>query len=83
MARAKGVGVVADPVAMTKQVCRATRENYSSMFQDVLKKRPTEIDAINGAIVKEAHSLGIAVPVNEKLVQQIKKIESGYLKNFP
>ena len=82
VARAKGIGIVDDPVALTKEVCHATRNNYSSMFQDVLNKRPTEINAINGAVVEEAKELGISVPVNEKLVNEIKEIEKGYLKNF-
>ncbi len=82
VARAKGINIVPDPVALTREVCRATSNNKSSMLQDVLNERPTEIDAINGAVVLEAHRLGIPVPVNEKLVREIKNIERGYLKNF-
>lgn len=78
VARAKGIKITEDPVAMTKQVCQATKDNISSMLQDVQKKRPTEIDAINGAIVEEAHKFGIPVPVNEELVRKVKEIESNY-----
>lgn len=82
VARAKRIRIIDDPVALTKEVCQATAKNTSSMLQDVLNKRPTEIDAINGAVVQEAKKLGIPVPVNEELVKQVKEIEKGYLKNF-
>jgi len=79
VARALGMEVVADPVAATLEVCRATCDNISSMLQDVRHRRPTEIDAINGAIVALGHRLRIAVPVNESLVRQVKEIEDNYL----
>jgi len=78
VARAKGIIFDEDPVAMAYKVCEATRSNISSMLQDVRKMRATEIDSINGAIVKEARRLGIFVPVNEMLVQAVKKIEQDY-----
>lgn len=78
VARAKGINLDEDPVATAYKVCKATSGNISSMLQDVRKMRATEIDSINGAIVKEARHLGIPVPVNEMLVQAVKKIERGY-----
>ncbi|MBW1721856.1 MAG: 2-dehydropantoate 2-reductase [Deltaproteobacteria bacterium] len=43
------------------EVCRKTSENLSPMLQDLLNGRPTEIDALNGAIrtMGEARSLGV------------------------
>jgi 2-dehydropantoate 2-reductase len=67
-----------DPYRTTVEVCRATAANISSMRQDVLKKRRTEIDAINGAVVKEAAKFGIQTPVNTSLVERIKEMEKGY-----
>ena len=78
LAVAKGITVAGDPYAITLEVCRATAANISSMRQDVLKKKRTEIDAINGAVVREAARLGIPVPVNESLVRRIKEIEGRY-----
>ena len=72
IAAAKGVCLSGDPVEMTVKVCRATSNNVSSMLQDVRKGRHTEIDAINGAIVREGKLLGIPTPVNEKLVKKVK-----------
>jgi 2-dehydropantoate 2-reductase len=46
------------------------------MLQDISNKRMTEIDAINGAIIKEGRRLGIATPVNEVLTLLVKTIEA-------
>lgn len=79
VARAKGITVESDPLEAAFTVCQATADNISSMLQDVRKKRPTEIDAINGAVVQEARILGIPVPENEKIVREIKEIERKFL----
>ena len=42
-------------------VCETTAENTSSMLQDILRDRRTEIDAINGAIVEKAKELNIEI----------------------
>jgi 2-dehydropantoate 2-reductase len=39
------------------------------MLQDVRRGRPTEIDYINGAVVREGRRLGIATPINLLLVK--------------
>jgi 2-dehydropantoate 2-reductase len=80
LAVAKGIVVENDPYQTTVEVCRATAANISSMRQDVLKRRRTEIDAINGAVANEAARLGIPTPVNDSLVRRIKEIEKGYGK---
>lgn len=53
------------------EVARKTGLNRSSMLQDVSKKRKTEIDKINGAIVKEAEAHGVDVPANRLIVNLI------------
>ncbi|MFC1712202.1 ketopantoate reductase family protein [Candidatus Poribacteria bacterium] len=58
-------------------VCKATSANVSSMLQDVLRHKRTEIDAINGAIVNEAKKAGIEAPINETLTYLVKGIERG------
>lgn len=79
VAQAKGVKLIfEDPLEKVKGVCRATAGNVASMLQDALKRRKTEIDYINGAIVKEAESFGIEVPVNTVLTNLVKTIESSY-----
>ena len=75
VAEAKGITLAADPVEQTLAVCKATAANLSSMLQDVRRCRRTEIDAINGAIVRMAQDFSIAVPVNTALTDQVKKME--------
>jgi 2-dehydropantoate 2-reductase len=64
-----------DPVAQTERVCQATANNYSSMLQDVLNHKRTEIDFINGAIVREGESVGIPTPINSTLTRLVKAVE--------
>lgn len=67
-----------DPLAKVEAVCEATAGNVSSMLQDVLRKKRTEIDFINGVIVRQAQELGVPAPVNSFLVGLIKTIEASY-----
>ena len=58
----KGIEFIyADPSAQVKKVCQFTSANISSMLQDVLKKKRTEIDFINGVIMREGQRFGIPV----------------------
>jgi 2-dehydropantoate 2-reductase len=47
------------------------------MLQDILNHKKTEIDMINGAIVREGSKLGVATPVNSALTNLIKFIEKN------
>ncbi len=67
-----------DPLAKVEAVCEATASNESSMLQDVLRKKRTEIDFINGVIVRLGQELGVLVPVNSLLVDLVKTIETSY-----
>jgi len=67
-----------DPIQKVESVCKATAANISSMLQDVLNGKRTEIDFINGAVVRHAKALGIATPVNEVLTSLVRTIESSY-----
>lgn len=60
-------------VAITTTV-RRTADNRSSMLQDVLCGRRTEIDSINGAIVSIGARLGIPTPVNQTLTSLVKAL---------
>lgn len=67
-----------DPLAKVEAVAEATSANICSMLQDVLREKRTEIDFINGVIVRQAQELGIPVPVNSLLVDLVKTVEAGY-----
>jgi 2-dehydropantoate 2-reductase len=61
-----------DPVKRVEEVARETASNLSSMLQDVLRGAPTEIEAINGAIMRKGVQLGVPTPVNAILYQMVK-----------
>jgi 2-dehydropantoate 2-reductase len=72
VALAKGVSLqYSDPVAHTKEVCVNTANNKSSMLQDILNKKPTEIDMINGGVCREGREVGVSTPVNAALTNLI------------
>ncbi|MBQ4830387.1 2-dehydropantoate 2-reductase [Alteromonas sp. MMG017] len=71
---ANACGQCFDAIEIEQQVIKVaslTGNNYSSMHQDVLHHRQTEIEAINGYIVKMAQKKGIEVPLNTLLTKQI------------
>ncbi|MGD0915048.1 MAG: 2-dehydropantoate 2-reductase [Thermodesulfobacteriota bacterium] len=78
VARRKGIGIEGNPIEKVKEAAEATRENRSSMGQDFDYKRRTEIDAINGAVVREAQRLGIPVPYNQMIADLVKVIEKRF-----
>ncbi len=55
-------------------VATNTKNNSSSMRQDVLAKRKTEIDFINGYIVELAKQYDIDVPANHSIVEKVKEL---------
>jgi 2-dehydropantoate 2-reductase len=55
--------------------CQQSANNLSSMLQDILNERGTEIDAQNGAICRYAEMHGIHVPTHQTIVQLIKLLE--------
>ncbi|OGN90097.1 MAG: hypothetical protein A2Y88_08190 [Chloroflexi bacterium RBG_13_48_10] len=64
-----------DPVIAVEEVARNTASNLSSMLQDVSRSAVTEIEAINGAIVRAGERLGVATPVNRMLWQLVKSLD--------
>ena len=53
-------------------------DHYPSMLQDVLKERVTEVEFINGAVVREAEKLGMKVPVTETLYKLMCVYQKTY-----
>jgi 2-dehydropantoate 2-reductase len=76
---AKRLGVTLpyeDPLTHVKNICAMTSQNRASMLQDILRGAPTEISAINGAIVQKGRELGIETPGNQLLTEIITAMEA-------
>lgn len=63
-----------DPASQVADVARRTASNRSSMLQDVSRGAPTEVDAINGAVVQQGERLGVPTPVNWTLWRLIRAL---------
>ena len=63
------------PIAMKKH-----RDIEPSMLQDLKKGKPCEIDAINGVVCQWGKKCGVPTPINDKIVEVIKKEQRGELK---
>lgn len=71
--RAMGIDVELEGVL--RDVVTKTAKNKSSMLQDVERGKRTEIEFINGAIVRKAKELGIDTPYNRALLLLVKSLE--------
>ena len=82
VARAEGYDFDAETtVNFVKDVAAAHLMGYSSMSQDRKRGFKTEIDWINGAVVKLAHKHGLSVPYNELVVNLVHAIEDADIYN--
>jgi 2-dehydropantoate 2-reductase len=64
-----------------ESVAEAIAEAYDhkpSMLQDVLARRPTEIDVLNGGIAAEGRRLGVATPLHDCMVALVKGLERAW-----
>jgi len=61
-----------NPVHAAEDVARRTAANHSSMFQDVRRGAPTEIDSICGAITRRGEKHGISTPYNRACWQLVR-----------
>lgn len=85
VARAAGVTLsLTDPEAIwTKAHTGLPAELKPSILQDLEKGTPTEIDFINGSVVRVGEKVGVPTPVNRTLVAAIKGIELGQKRRGP
>lgn len=64
-----------DPVVATEALTRRTATGRSPMLQDVLRGGPTEIEAINGAIVRAGEQVNLPTPINRTLWQLVSALQ--------
>jgi 2-dehydropantoate 2-reductase len=74
VAAAEGIPLpFADPVAFVLDVARLTAANRCSLLQDLERGAPTEIEAINGALVRLARRNGVPVPENVRALDEVRR----------
>jgi len=78
VADAHGVVLDGDPDAMLDLAHEAAYDHRPSMLQDVLARRPTEVDFLNGAIVQLGRQAGVPTPLNEAVAALINGIEASW-----
>ena len=76
VAQADGVEVPGDIRAAVTGISRSMATQISSTAHDVARGKPSEIDHINGYVVRRGAALGIATPVNRALHALVKLLES-------
>lgn len=81
VARAEGITLTEDELSMYVKLTGTLRpELMPSMAQDRVNKKPSEVDAFSGALIKLAEKHGIIVPVNRYLNRRAKEIEAEYIR---
>jgi len=78
VAKALGIELHGDPRAMVQKGANAPGKHRASMLQDILAKRQTEVDFMNGAIAEWGEKTGVPTPLNRALWQLIKGLEHSW-----
>jgi len=79
VAAAAGLVLHEDPWQMNVLATQRGHAHYPSMLEDVDARRPTELETINGALVREAERLGVSVPLQRAIYRLVKAKEASYL----
>jgi 2-dehydropantoate 2-reductase len=78
VAKALGIELHGDPRQLVQKGANAPGKHRASMLQDVLAKRQTEVDFMNGAIVKWGEQARVPTPLNRALWELIKGLEHSW-----
>jgi 2-dehydropantoate 2-reductase len=78
VAAAAGIPLHDDPWEMNVLATRRGSAHYPSMLEDVVAQRPTEVELITGALVREADRVGVAVPLHQTMYSLLKGKEASW-----
>lgn len=78
VARKLGIDLHGDPRELVRKGANAPGKHRASMLQDVIARRQTEVDFMNGAIVQWGEKVGVPTPLNQALWQLIKGLEHSW-----
>eukprot|EP01097_Dermamoeba_algensis_P010792 TRINITY_DN808_c0_g2_i1.p1 TRINITY_DN808_c0_g2~~TRINITY_DN808_c0_g2_i1.p1 ORF type:complete len:242 (+),score=39.26 TRINITY_DN808_c0_g2_i1:477-1202(+) len=74
--QANNISISKDIEEKINNVLRNTKENRCSMLQDIQNGKETEIDYLNGAIIKYGRKAGVSVQAHEKVFSAVKRKQS-------
>jgi 2-dehydropantoate 2-reductase len=78
VAAAAGVELHDDPWEMNVLATQRGSAHYPSMLEDVEARRPTEVELINGALVREAERYGVPAPLQTAVYRLVAAREASY-----
>ena len=79
IAHQEGVVITPEHAAhLNQQIATSMSGQRSSTAQDLSRKKPTEIDYLNGLIVKKGQDYGIETPANQSVYALVKMMEESY-----
>jgi 2-dehydropantoate 2-reductase len=79
LAKAEGIALQLEPsLQAMERIAIAMPAQFSSTAQDMARRKPSEIDHLNGFIARRGHELGVPVPINQTLTALVKLVEAGY-----
>jgi 2-dehydropantoate 2-reductase len=78
VAKALGITLHGDPRALVQKGANAPGKHRASMLQDILARRQTEVDFMNGAIADWGEKTGVPTPLNRALWQLVKGLEHSW-----
>ena len=76
VAKASGVKMAPGTLAMVYKIAEAMPTQFSSTAQDLARGKPTEIDHLNGYVVRRGEALGVPTPANRVLHSLVKLLEA-------
>ena len=78
VARKLGIELHGDPRNLVQKGANAPGKHRASMLQDVIARRQTEVDFMNGAIVQWGEKTGVSTPLNRAMWELIKGLEHSW-----
>jgi 2-dehydropantoate 2-reductase len=78
VAKAEGVAVAGNVDSAVRMIFETMPTQLSSTAQDLARGKRSEIDYLNGLVVRRGRELGIATPANRVLWSLVKLLESKY-----
>ncbi len=79
LAQAEGIALQFEPsLRAMERIATAMPAQFSSTAQDMARRKPSEIDHLNGFVARRGRELGVATPINQTLYALVKLVEAGY-----